>query len=254
MTSKILSKRPQHMKSATVGNTVTVAIVFRNAARTITKCLESIHNQYDDIVAMNDFSTDYGADIFADRKIAVMPNYSIKKTVGDLRHELAEAVNTEFIYFQDADDKRLPNTVRWHINEMNEQGLDVLISPYQLTDGTVRTLQEDVISDIALRNFQTSAIYFRRKSLLELDPISDYGWEYRIIYSAFKEGLKIGYSRFVSQIWSGAGIIGVRNSKEQKYSLLRLFNKIKNEDKLTADQYNLICQAIVTYNGKESKL
>lgn len=238
------------MRNVPGGDKVTVAIVFRNAAKTITACLESIHDQYDDIVAMNDFSTDYGADIFADRKISVMPNYMISKTVGDLRHELAEVVNTEFIYFQDADDERLPNTVRYHIDEMNWQGLDVLITPYQNKDGSVRTLQEDVISDIALRNFQTSALYFRRQSLLSLNPISDYGWEYRIVYDAYREGLKIGYSRFCSAVWSGPGIIGTRNEKDQQRSLLALFNRIRNNEKLNPEQYNLVSQAIRAY-GKE---
>ena len=132
----------------TCGNAPLVSVIIPayNAADTISRAIESVHNQtfadYE-LIVVDDGSQDATAQIVAERYPNVRLIRQANAGHGAARHPAADMARGEFLAFLDADDEWMPTMLERQVATFTDHpGIDVLLALFRPTDalGGVRQL------------------------------------------------------------------------------------------------------------------
>ena len=114
--------------------TVSVIIAVYNGEKTIKRAIDSIFKQswlVDEIIIVDDGSTDNTQNIVAEFQGKVLYNYQQNAGVSTARNKGVEQATSEWICFLDADDWYYPDRIKWHMEMIMENpALDFLTGDF----------------------------------------------------------------------------------------------------------------------------
>jgi len=129
---------------------ISVIIAVYNGAKTIKRAIDSIIQQswpVDEIIVVDDGSTDNTRDVVADYQDRVIYKYQQNHGVSVARNKGVEIATSEWICFLDADDWYYPDRVKFHMDMiLHDSELDFLTGNFDYVDENGKLLRQSMQS------------------------------------------------------------------------------------------------------------
>jgi glycosyltransferase involved in cell wall biosynthesis len=202
--------------------------------------IQSCRQYYDDVICYADDATPeaYSIALLHATQVYQSPNHVY---AFEARNRLLNHTDADIVTFHDSDDYRLPATAR-HLELLKASTADVLITPYE-----GRSLEGDVLIDMALGNVQTGGIYIKKSVFEKGYPRKAHAWENWMLTDFYRRGCSFSYDNepgvYYRRDWSDNQIT-TQSYTYVEASRSLCFSLLLSHHELTPLQYNALHQAL----------